>query len=134
MTPAVIDMMKTQTGPTEDLFKQINYPKDPGNMSDLEKKHWPKIECPDAVEANKPFDVTVNIGSGIDHPSELAHYIEWIELNRGDLGTARAYLQPKNSFPRVTFKVAIDKDTMLIAREFCNLHGEWENKKQVKVK
>ncbi len=127
-------MMKMPPGAGEELFKQINYPKDPNNMSDLEKKHWPKIECPDAVDANKPFDVTVNVGVGIDHPSELAHFIEWIELNRGDLGTAREYLQPKYAYPRVTFRIAIDKDTTLVARESCNLHGIWENKKQIKVK
>jgi superoxide reductase len=80
---AVNEMMKMQPGGMEDLFKQINYPKDPNNMTDLEKKHWPKIECPDTVEANKPFEVTVNIGTGIDHPSEQAHFIEWIEINRG---------------------------------------------------
>jgi superoxide reductase len=103
-------------------------------MTDLEKKHWPKIECPDQVEANKPFDVTVNIGVGIDHPSELAHFIEWIELNRGACGVTRAYLQPKYSYPRVTFRIALDKDTTLVAKEYCNLHGTWENKKQVTVR
>lgn len=127
-------MMKAEPGKTEDLFKQINYPKNPDSMTDLEKKHWPRIECPDMVEPGKPFDVTINIGVGIDHPSELAHFIEWIELNRGDLGTTRAYFQPKYSYPRVTFRIAIDQDTMLIARESCNLHGIWENKKQVKIK
>lgn len=127
-------MMKMQTGPTDDLFKQINYPKDSSNLSDLEKKHWPRIECPDTVEANKPFDVTINIGVGIDHPSELAHFIEWIELNRGQCSTVREYLQPKYSYPKVTFRIAIDKDTTLVARESCNLHGIWENKKQVTVK
>jgi superoxide reductase len=130
----VNNMMKMPPGAGEELFKQINYPKDPDNMSDLEKKHWPRIECPDVVEANKPFDVTVNIGVGIDHPSELAHFIEWIDLNRGELGTVREYLQPKYSYPRVTFRIAIDKDTMLVARESCNLHGIWENKKQVTIK
>ncbi len=63
-------MMRTIGETTPNLFEQINYPKDPNNMTDLEKKHWPKIECPDTVEANKPFDVTINIGSGMDHPSE----------------------------------------------------------------
>ncbi len=127
-------MMKAEPGKTEDLFKQINYPKNPDNMTDLEKKHWPRIECPDTVEAGKPFDVTINIGTGIDHPSELAHFIEWVELSRGNCSTARASLNPKNAYPRVTFRIAIEQDTMLIARESCNLHGIWENKKQVNVR
>jgi superoxide reductase len=121
---------------TPNLFEQINYPKDPNNMTDLEKKHWPRIECPDTVEANKPFDVTVNIGVGIDHPSELAHFIEWVSLGRtdGNIEMSRGVFQPKFSMPRVTFKVALDKSTVLVARESCNLHGIWENKKQVTVK
>lgn len=126
-------MMKVESqGP--DLFKQINYPKDANNMTDLEKKHWPRIECPDTVEANKPFDVSVNIGVGLDHPSELAHFIEWVELSRGSCNISRAYLQPKNSYPRVTFRIALDKSTTLVARESCNLHGIWENKKEITVK
>lgn len=126
-------MMKVEPqGP--DLFKQINYPKDPNNMTDLEKKHWPRIECPDSVEANKPFDVTVNIGVGLDHPSELAHFIEWVSISRGSCDIGRVYLQPKNSYPRVTFRIALDKNTTLVARESCNLHGIWENKKEITVK
>ena len=121
---------------TPNLFEQINYPKDRNNMTDLEKKHWPGIECPDTVEANKPFEVTVNIGVGIDHPSELAHFIEWISLGREDsnLEMCRTVLQPKFSHPKVTFKVAIEKSMDLVARESCNLHGIWENKKHVNVK
>jgi superoxide reductase len=127
-------MMNVETQ-APDYFKQINYPKDPNNMTDLEKKHWPGIECPDTVEANKPFDVTINVGIGMDHPRELAHFIEWIELSRGGkCDISRAYLQPKYSQARVTFRVVLDKSTMLYAREGCNLHGIWENKKQVNVK
>jgi superoxide reductase len=130
-------MMRIESAQTPpNLFEQINYPKDPNNMTDLEKKHWPRIECPDTVEANKPFDVTVNIGVGIDHPSELAHFIEWVSLGRGDgnMEIGRSVMTPVFSLPRVTFKVKLDKSTTLIARESCNLHGVWENKKQVTVK
>ena len=86
------------------------------------------------MEANKPFDVSVNIGVGIDHPSELAHFIEWVELSRGNCNISRAYLQPKNAYPRVTFRIALEKSTTLVARESCNLHGIWENKKEITVK
>ncbi len=121
---------------TPNLFEQVNYPKDRNNMTDLEKKHWPRIECPDTVEANKPFEVTINVGTGIDHPSELAHFIEWISLGRtdGNLEMCRADLSPKFSHPRVAFRVTLDKSTTLVARESCNLHGIWENKKDIKVK
>ncbi len=130
-----MNMMKVAET-TPNLFEQINYPKDPNNMTDLEKKHWPRIECPDTVEMGKPFEVTINIGVGIDHPSELAHFIEWVSLGRDDsnIELARATLQPKFSFPRVTFKVTLEKSMNLVARESCNLHGIWENKKRVNVK
>ncbi len=131
----VIDMMKTAET-TPNLFEQINYPKDPNNMTDLEKKHWPRIECPDTVEANKPFDVTINVGVGIDHPSEQAHFIECVSLGRtdGNLKIGSAMLIPVASQPRVTFRVKLDKSTTLVARECCNLHGTWENKKKITVK
>ena len=89
----------TQTPPN--LFEHVNYPKDVNNMTDLEKKHWPRIECPDTVEANKPFDVTINVGAGIDHPSELAHFIEWVSLGRGDgnLKIGSAVFTPVFSLP-----------------------------------
>jgi superoxide reductase len=128
-----MNMMKTAEA-TPNLFNQVNHPKDPDNMTDIEKKHWPRIECPDTVEANKPFDVTVNIGVGIDHPSELAHFIEWISLAREELEICREFMEPKVSHPRVTFRVALDKSTTLVARESCNLHGIWENKKKINVK
>jgi superoxide reductase len=130
----VISMMRMESFKTDDLFKQINKPKDPSNMSDLEKKHLPNIECPDTVEINKPFDVTINIGSGLDHPSEQAHFIQWIELSRGNCDITREYLQPVFSMPRVTFRIRLDKDTKLVVRESCNLHGIWENIKEIKVR
>jgi superoxide reductase len=131
----VIDMMKVSET-TPNLFEQINHPKDPNNMTDLEKKHLPKIECPDIVEANKPFDVTINIGSGLDHPSELAHFIQWISLGRDDanMTMCEEVMQPKFTRPTVTFRIALDRNTVLVARESCNLHGIWENKKQVTVR
>ncbi len=131
----VKNMMKVAET-TPNLFNQINYPKDPNNLTDLEKKHWPRIECPDTVEANKPFEVSVNVGVGIDHPSELAHFIEWVSLGRtdGNFEMCRVELEPKFSYPRVTFKVALEKSTTLVARECGNLHGLWENKKSVNVK
>jgi len=130
-------MMRTESAQTPpNLFEQINYPKDPKNMTDLEKKHWPRIECPDTVEANKPFDVTINVGTGIDHPSEPAHFIECLSLGRtdGNMKIGSAMLIPVVSQPRMTFRVKLEKSTILVARECCNLHGTWENKKQITVR
>jgi superoxide reductase len=128
-------MMKTAET-TPNLFEQINHPKDMKNMTDIEKKHTPGIECPDTVEANKPFDITINIGIGMDHPSELAHFIEWISLGRDDTNMVmcEAVMQPKFTRPKAMFRIALDRDTTLVARESCNLHGIWENKKQITVR
>ncbi|MCD1293436.1 superoxide reductase [Methanocella sp. CWC-04] len=127
-------MMRMEAFKTDELFQKINTPKDVKNMSDLEKKHWPRIECPDVVDAGQPFDVVVNIGSGIDHPSEQAHFIQWIEVARGSCDISRVYLEPVFSLPRVTFRMRLNKDTSLVVRESCNLHGIWENRKEIKVK
>ena len=69
----------------ENLFLQINKPKDMDNMEDLEKKHLPIIECPKKVAKGEPFEVKIHVGKLLKHPNENSHYIEWIELLAGDL-------------------------------------------------
>ena len=41
----------TEQKTATDLFAQINRPKDPNAMTDLEKKHYPVITAPAEVEA-----------------------------------------------------------------------------------
>lgn len=78
-----------------------------------QEKHVPVIERGDGT-------VTVKVGA-VDHPMEEKHYIEWVELIADDK-VYRQYLAPGQA-PQATFNVTADK---LIAREYCNLHGQWK--------
>jgi superoxide reductase len=76
------------------------------------EKHVPVIEMKDGT-------ITVKVGE-VAHPMEDAHYIEWIEL-LADNKVYRKYLKP-GTVPEATFNVTASS---VIAREYCNLHGQW---------
>jgi len=65
--------------------------------------------------------VLVKIGS-VPHPMELPHFIEWIEI-LADGKSFKKFLQP-GDVPEAEFCVSVEK---IIAREYCNLHGLWQN-------
>jgi superoxide reductase len=53
---------------------------------------------------------------------------------KGDAGNepaGRVDLRPGLSQPVVTFHLALDKPVTLVAREYCNLHGLWESRREV---
>lgn len=113
----------------DDIFCGINKPEseDIDTMSDLEKKHTPVIEAPSKVKKGDPFEVVVEVGRHIKHPNENAHYIEWIELFSGDTFLARVDLVPRLSTPKVKLMIALDHPHPLVAKERCNLHGQWQS-------
>lgn len=108
------------------------------------EKHVPRIECPDTVKAGEMVKVTVNIGSEDPHPNTLEHNIAWIKVffePEGsnfpvELGTYNFSAHGEfDSFsePDVTFSFKTDKPGNLIATSYCNIHGLWENSKELKV-
>ena len=113
----------------DDIFCGINQPKSEkvDVMSDLEKKHIPVIEAPSKVRKGEPFEVTVEVGKHLKHPNENAHYIEWIELFSGDTFLARVDLIPRMTEPKVKLVTALDHAHPLVAKERCNLHGQWQS-------
>ncbi len=114
-------------------LKGVNKPKDPENMTDLEKKHTPVIHIPEDIKAGEPFSVKINVGEFLKHPNEPGHFINWIALYDEDytfLGMTT--LAPVVSNPKVRFTVTLDEPTTLRAFAFCNLHGIWQGKKEVK--
>ncbi len=117
---------------TDDLFAAVNSVEDLDTPTDLEKKHLPVIDAPDTVSAGKEFEVTIDVGRLLTHPSEPGHSIQWIALKRGDLTLASLHLTPSVS-PSVTVKIRLDETSELQAVERCNLHGEWEHRKTVTV-
>ena len=97
----------------EGQFKKIWKKED---ESAFKEKHMPVIEI-------SGDETRIKVGS-IEHPSEPAHFIQWIELLDGEISIERIYLT-QFSKPRVSFFVK-EKLGDLKARIFCNLHGTWE--------
>ena len=90
-----------------------------------------KLLSENTVDAAKEKHVPVleNVGGGVKvkvgsnpHPMEEKHYIEWIEIIKGD-ESSRRYLKPGES-PEAVFQNA---DGDVTAREYCNLHGLWKS-------
>ncbi len=117
------------------LFCGINTPKDPSNMTELEKKHTPVIECPDTVKAGEPFQVKIKVGE-LPHVMEEGHFIQWIEVYFRQNYYARIDLTPKFTRPEVTLTLERHgkhpKSTLRVI-ERCNLHGMWEASKEITI-
>ena len=117
------------------LEKKVNWPdKSVGDMSDLEKKHSPRIECPDSVKAGEAFEVRVVTGKLLEHPNEYEHFIIWSELYADDRFLGRVTFAPVSTDPEATFKIKLDESVNLVAYEMCNKHGLWKNVVPVEVK
>ncbi len=117
------------------LFCGINQPADPGNLSEMEKKHVPVIECPDTVKSGEPFKVTVKVGE-IPHVSEEGHHIQWVDIKTGENLYARIELTPVLSKAEVTVtlqKAGKHRTSSIRVIERCNMHGLWEAKKDITV-
>ena len=80
------------------------------------EKHVPIIE-------KTENGVKVTVGSTA-HPMAEEHHIEWIEVINGDY-VQRKYLKPGDP-PVAEFFVPFNDS--LVAREYCNLHGNWSSK------
>jgi superoxide reductase len=117
------------------LFCGINQPANSADLTDMEKKHIPVIDCPDTVKAGQPFKVKIKVGE-MPHVSEEAHHIQWIEIKTGENLYARIDLTPVLSLPEVTVtlkKAGKHRKTSIRALERCNIHGLWEAVKEITV-
>lgn len=119
-----------------DLFCGVNSPQtwNVEEMSALEKKHAVVIEAPEEVEKDKPFEVTVKVGEYMEHPNEINHFIEWMELYAGDTFLARLDLTAEKTHYQLKVRVCLDHAHPLRGRARCNLHGLWETEKKISVK
>jgi superoxide reductase len=116
------------------------------------EKHVPVIECPDEVKANENFNVTVTLGKEVAHPNTTEHHIRWIQVFFHGQGDKFPYqvgnfeftahgeaVDGPNKGPvytnhSVTASLKISKSGTLYATSLCNIHGLWQNGKEVKVK
>ncbi len=115
------------------------------------EKHVPVIECPASVKGGEPFEIKVSIGKEISHPNTTEHHIRWIQVffhpEGGKFGYQLANCEftahgessdgadkgPAYSHHAVTLGAILKKPGTLFALGFCNIHGMWESRKEIKV-
>jgi superoxide reductase len=115
------------------------------------EKHVPVIECPDAVKTSERFELKVSVGKEIAHPNTTEHHIRWIQVFFQPEGEQYSYellnceftahgesVQGANQGPVYSEPVAsttamINKPGTIYALSLCNIHGLWENSKEVRV-
>ena len=87
------------------------------NKDEGQEKHVPVVE-------KTATGIKIKVGS-IPHPMEEEHFIEWIELIAGDK-IYRKFLKPGQA-PEAMFEVEVTDVKEILAREYCNVHGLWQN-------
>jgi superoxide reductase len=113
------------------------------------EKHVPVIECPDQVKADEIFEVKATLGKEIAHPNTTEHHIRWImlyfhpegdkftyEVGRFEFNAHGESVQGANQGPvythhEVTASMKINKPGRLHALAYCNIHGLWEDTKEI---
>jgi len=108
-------------------------PVDPGNLSDLEKLHVPKVTLPPVVEDGAQAPIVVEM----DHPMEPDHYIKSIQiLNFNDpvVIKGKFYFTPANGevYLGTQIRLAGGESKVWVIAE-CNQHGRWAIDKDTKV-
>lgn len=100
-----------------------------------EKKHVPGIESPDKVYQGNWFNVKVNVGFMMEHPSTSGHWITMIKLLVDGKEIVKTNFNVGGvSTPAATFRIRLDKTSSIEAIENCNLHGTWvSNPVEIKV-
>jgi superoxide reductase len=101
------------------------------------ESHTPKIDAPAKVKPDEIFDLKVTVGP---HPNAIEHSIRWIMVALEEDGRAfnpvllgKVSFTPVYAQPEVVLKVKLQKGGVIHAVEYCNLHGFWAGKKEIKV-
>ncbi len=115
------------------------------------EKHVPVIECRDRVRADEMFDIKVSLGKEVAHPNTTEHHIRWIQIFFRPEGDKFCYqvgnfeftahgesVDGANKGPvythhSVSASLKIKKPGVIIATSLCNIHGLWENAKEIGI-
>jgi superoxide reductase len=120
-------------------FGELVYTYDAAAGEALGKResHTPKIEAPAQVKPDEQFSLKVNVGP---HPNTVEHSIRWIMVMFEEEGRAfnpvflgKVSLNPVTTQAEVTLSVKLQKGGVIQAIEYCNLHGLWSGRKEIKV-
>jgi len=126
----------------KELFQKADWKKE---------KHVPVIESPDRVKKGEFFQIKVGIGKEIPHPNTTEHHIRWIEvyflaegekfpsqIGKADFSAHGESTQGPNTstvytYPEVVLSFKTDKVGTIIAASYCNIHGLWQNHKNLDI-
>ena len=115
------------------------------------EKHVPVIEAPDKASKDQSFQVQVSIGKEIAHPNTTEHHIRWLRVYFKPEGGKFAYevgnfefaahgesVEGANQGPvytdhTVTLSLKVNQPGEIVAAGYCNIHGLWENSKQISL-
>ncbi|AIF69087.1 hypothetical protein PAP_03335 [Palaeococcus pacificus DY20341] len=105
-----------------------------GPAAAKKESHAPKIE----IEKKEDYyKIKVSVGP---HPNTPEHSIRWIEVYFYEEGRAfnpiilsRVHFEPGYVEPEIKLKIKLQKSGIIYAVAYCNLHGLWENRKEIKV-
>jgi len=115
------------------------------------EKHVPVIEAPDKVKKQEVVKVTVSVGKEIPHPNTTEHHIRWIvlffhpkgekfpyQIGRFEFNAHGESVQGPNTStiytePSVVCSFKTEKAGIILASSYCNIHGLWENSREVNV-
>ena len=120
-------------------FKELIYTQEeaPEQVISKAETHTPKIEAPDVVKKGEPFEVKVKVGP---HEMKAQHSIRYVELWFYEEGRTfnpvkltTIVWEPEYTAAEASVKVVLKKSGTLYAIAYCNLHGLWEARKEIKV-
>lgn len=115
------------------------------------EKHVPVIECLDSVRVGEKLDINVSVGKEIPHPNTTDHHIRWVQIFFKPEGDKFSYQLANCEFTAhgesaagadqgplytdysVAVKAIIKKPGTIHVLSFCNIHGLWENSKDIKI-
>lgn len=115
------------------------------------EKHVPVIESPDKVKKGTALKIAVSVGKQIAHPNTTEHHIAWVSvfflpagekfpylISRAEFAAHGASTQGPNTStiftePIVTCVLKTEKPGSILATSYCNIHGLWENSKEIAV-
>ncbi len=116
-----------------------------------QEKHVPVIEVQDTVRKGEIFNVSVTIGKEVAHPNTTEHHIRWIDVYFQPQGEKFPHQIGKAEFTAhgestegsdkstiYTHHAAVlcfktDKPGTIYASSYCNIHGLWQNSKEISV-
>lgn len=126
----------------KDLYQTADWKKE---------KHAPVIDMVDSAKKGEPVEIKISVGKEIPHPNTTEHHIGWIEVYFLPQGEKFPYQIGKFEFnahgssvqgpntstvftqPSVAMSFKTEKSGVVIASSYCNIHGLWENAKDLIV-